>query len=237
MEQFTEEELALAKQVSMCAVVNSCGFRVRQMGKMHGIQGKGNNGDLSSLRIYNDHSWFRWSNHTGGSTVDFMTKIMGMEIVQAVKYLCNLQGGVRLPDADRKSIISEQKKDLPEKQAAFVLPSRNKDCKRLYGYLINCRKLSYQCVKFFQYTKNLMYESADHHNIVFLGKDSNGNTRFASMRGTGSNFKCDVIGNDKNYGFNLSDNKSNEVQVFEAAIDLMSYCDLYNEFKGNKLAM
>ena len=48
----------------------------------------------------------------------------------------------------------------------------------------------------------LLYTS----NVVFKGNDKNGVTRFASMRGVfdkqGKPFKCDVTGNDKNYGFN-----------------------------------
>lgn len=55
-------------------------------------------------------------------------------------------------------------------------------------------------------------------------------TRFASMRGVsdheGKGFKCDVAGNDKNYGFNIWYGQSDEVMVFETAIDLMSYVEI-----------
>ena len=40
-------------------------------------------------------------------------------------------------------------------------------------------------------------------------------------------FKCDVTGNDKNYGFNVVNVNSTELVVFEAAIDLMSYVDIF----------
>lgn len=66
-------------------------------------------------------------------------------------------------------------------------------------------------------------------------------TRFASMRGVfdkqGKPFKCDVTGNDKNYGFNVVNVNSTELVVFEAAIDLMSYVDIFADYESNKLAL
>ena len=87
----------------------------------------------------------------------------------------------------------------------------------------------------------LIYESRHYHNIVFKGNDKNGVTRFASMRGVfdkqGKPFKCDVTGNDKNYGFNVVNENSTELVVFEAAIDLMSYVDIFTDYESNKLAL
>ena len=66
-------------------------------------------------------------------------------------------------------------------------------------------------------------------------------TRFASMQGVfdkqGKPFKCDVTGNDKNYGFNVVNVNSTELVVFEAAIDLMSYVDIFTDYESNKLAL
>ena len=50
-------------------------------------------------------------------------------------------------------------------------------------------------------------------------------------------FKCDVTGNDKNYGFNVVNVNSTELVVFEAAIDLMSYVDIFTDYESNKLAL
>ena len=61
------------------------------------------------------------------------------------------------------------------------------------------------------------------------------------MRGVfdkqGKSFKCDVEGNDKNYGFNVVNVNSTELVVFEAAIDLMSYVDIFADHESNKLAL
>lgn len=43
--------------------------------------------------------------------------------------------------------------------------------------------------------------------------------------------------NDKNYGFNVVNVNSTELVVFEAAIDLMSYVDIFTDYESNKLAL
>ena len=90
-------------------------------------------------------------------------------------------------------------------------------------------------------SQGLIYERKHYHNVVFRGKDKDGTTRFASMRGVfdkeGKPFKCDVAGNDKRFGFNVVMEDSTVLNVFEAAIDLMSYTDLFCDFESNKLAL
>ena len=136
--------------------------------------------------------------------------------------------------------MANASKKAAEVKKPFVLPYAARDNRYLYEYLINERGLSKETVEFFV-QKGLIYESAKYHNIVFKGNDKDGRTRFASMRGVfdrdGRSFKCDVAGNDKNYGFNLRNDDSSEIYVFEAAIDLMSYCDMMNDFHSNMLAL
>lgn len=87
----------------------------------------------------------------------------------------------------------------------------------------------------------LIYESAGFHNIVFKGNDGDGITRSAYMRGVhdrnGKAFKCDVAGSDKNYGFNIFREDSSEIMVFEAAIDAMSYSDMFPKDEKNLIAL
>ena len=106
--RFTEEELAIAKSVDLCAVAESLGYTVKKIGKYHTLK------EMDSIRIYDRSHWYRWS--------------------------------------------------------------RQFD-------------------------------------------------------------KCDVEGNDKNYGFNVVNVNSTELVVFEAAIDLMSYVDIFADHESNKLAL
>lgn len=122
----------------------------------------------------------------------------------------------------------------------FELPEPAYDNSYLYSYLTKERGLSKEVVDF-MVCKELIYESRHYHNIVFKGNDKGGITRFASMRGVfdrqGKPFKCDVAGNDKRYGVNIANDNSSELIVFEAAIDMMSYMDIFNDYESNMLAL
>ena len=87
----------------------------------------------------------------------------------------------------------------------------------------------------------LLYEDAEHHNCVFVGKNSAGQAKYAGLRGTydrdGKGFRGDVTGSDKRVGFALPyDRSSDQVFVFEAPIDLMSYLTLHRN-TPNALAL
>lgn len=165
-----------------------------------------------------------------------------MDIKEAVFWLLDFAGYKRTESYSTDLTLKHSvKKIAPEKNnIKFVLPQPSENNNFLYSYLQSKRKISKKCIDFFV-DKNLIYESKGYHNIVFKGKDENGITRFASMRGVfdknGYVFKCDVKGNDKNYGFNFVNDKSDELEVFEGAIDLLSYCDIYDDYKTNKLAL
>lgn len=47
------------------------------------------------------------------------------------------------------------------------------------------------------YKEGLIYEDAQHHNIVFVGKDKTGIPRYAHCKGTEGSFRMDVQGSDK----------------------------------------
>ena len=233
---FTKEELAIAKSVDLTAVAGSLGYTVKRIGNYYTLK------EIDSIRIYNRKSWFRWSREydrgqNGGSQIDFLRVFAGMEIKEAVFWLLDFAGYRKAAEWKPKVIVAESK--TPERKP-FVLPAPATDNRYLYHYLTEERKLSAEVVHRFV-KEGLIYEEKHHHNIVFKGNDKGGKTLFASMRGVfdrdGQCFKCDVAGNDKNYGFNVWNSESMELEVFEGAIDLMSYADIYGDFYSNKLAL
>lgn len=64
----------------------------------------------------------------------------------------------------------------------------------------------------------LIYEDAKHHNVVFVGKDEKGVSRYAHCRGTAEKFRMDITGSDKSYGFCYR-GKGKELFVFESPIN------------------
>ena len=240
-DSFTKKELELAKSVDLCEVASSLGYTVKKIGKYHTLK------EMDSIRIYGKTNWYRWSRQNekgsnGGSQIAFLRVFAGMDIKEAVFWLLDFAGYKRTESYSTDLTLKHsEKKIAPEKNnIKFVLPQQSENNNFLYSYLQSKRKISKKCIDFFV-DKNLIYESKGYHNIVFKGKDENGITRFASMRGVfdknGYVFKCDVKGNDKNYGFNFVNDKSDELEVFEGAIDLLSYCDIYDDYKTNKLAL
>lgn len=238
---FTPEELALAKSVDLTAVAASLGYTVKKIGRYHTLK------EMDSIRIYDRTNWFRWSRkhekgNNGGSQIDFLRVFADMEVKEAVFWLLDFSGYRRNGDWEQKKagVYVGKKHFTEEKKKKFVLPvpARNNDY--LYSYLTGDRALDRHTVEYFVRC-GLIYEEKSHHNIVFKGNDVQGKTRFASMRGVfdreGKAFKCDVAGNDKNYGFNIWYGNSDEVMVFEAAIDLMSYAEIRGDYVTNKLAL
>ncbi len=234
---FTQEELAAAKSVDLTAVASGLGYTVKRIGNYHTLK------EMDSIRIYNRRSWFRWSRayekgDNGGSQIDFLRVFAGMEVKEAVFWLLDFAGYQRTGSLEAKNLITETPKK--EEKKSFVLPEPFKSNDSLYQYLKEVRGLSGEVIHYFL-KLDLIYEEKRHHNIVFKGRDKTGVTHFASMRGiwdeNGKGFKCDVAGNDKSYGFNVWNDSSTELAVFEGVIDLMSYVDIYNDFHSNKIAL
>ena len=236
--RFTDEELAIAKSVDLTAVAASLGYTVKRVGKYHTLK------EMDSIRIYNRSHWYRWSRqfekgNNGGSQIDFLRVFCDMDVKEAVFWLLDFAGYRRIDyEQEKKLKYQVKKKELEKKE--FVLPMPAADNSYLYSYLKNERGIREEVINCFV-LQGLIYESCHYHNVVFLGNDKNGITRFASMRGVfdreGKTFKCDVAGNDKNYGFNVANDNSCELVVFEAAIDLMSYMDIYSDYDSNKIAL
>ena len=66
-----------------------------------------------------------------------------------------------------------------------------------------------------------------HHNVIFVGRDADGIPRYAHCRGSGEiTYRGDVAGSDKSYGFSYR-GTDNQLFVFEAAIDLLSFIQLF----------
>lgn len=239
-DRFSAEELEIAKSVDLTMVASALGFTPKRVGRYYTLK------EMDSIRIYDKSHWFRWSRQydkgeNGGSQIDFLRVFAGMDIKTAVFWLLDFAGYRRIPEASREVKLKHQvKPQKEEEKKEFSLPVPSLDNSYLYDYLQNDRCIRKEIIDYFV-NQGLIYESRHYHNVVFLGNDASGKTRFASMRGVfdkqGKPFKCDVAGNDKNYGFNVVNEDSEELVVFEAAIDLMSYMDIHSDYETNKLAL
>ncbi len=129
---------------------------------------------------------------------------------------------------EEKNIFCEGEADLGKERKPLVPPEKNDTMKRVYAYLMQKRHISREVLSFFV-RQGTLYESAGHHNAVFVGVDKDGNIRHIHKKGTcsdGRSFRMNEDGSDSSYGFGYV-GYGNRLYVFEAPIDLLSFLTLY----------
>ena len=216
---FTSDELYRAHHADIKSVLESLGEEVRPSGSQY----EWVRHDSVKFRGF---VWYRFNpaDQNSGTAVTFLQEFFGYSFQDAVIYLLN--GNYQ---ADRNTTPMDYA-DLPNKRyksEKIVLPPKNSNNDRLFGYLCNFRGIQYSTVKYFV-DKKLIYESADRHNIVCIGYDKKGVVKFLYQEGTLSfnRFKNEYKARNKQYGFKHI-GSSDVLYVFESFIDMFSYIDLF----------
>ena len=116
-----------------------------------------------------------------------------------------------------------------EEPKQLEIPPANTTMRRVFAYLCQTRGIDPEVVSAFA-RKGLIYESAGHHNAVFVGRDELGKVRHLHARGTltGAHFRQTLPGSEKEYSFHWP-GTSGKLYAFEAPIDLLSYISLHPE--------
>lgn len=168
-----------------------------------------------SLKISNG-KWMWWSRGIGGkSALDYLIKVKDYSFLEAVETIMGRSSV--LPT----TVITHQKA-IPKR---LLLPDKSASTDKIFEYLYG-RGIDYaiidKCVR-----DGIIIESLPYHNIVFIGKDSRGEPKYAAYRATNnSRIMGDCTGSDKHFSFRLAEGNSNSVHLFESAIDLLSYATL-----------
>lgn len=158
------------------------------------------------------NKWFRHSQSKGGYPIDFVMEFYGKSFPEAVQLLTGESG-------------EGQTEATTAPPTAFHLPLHNRTADRAIRYLTESRGLNKTLVEAFLLSGDI-YEDAKRHNVVFVGRDRSGTPRYAHVRGTADPFRQDITGSDKSYPFRYEGN-GNQLFVFEAPIDLLSFICLY----------
>ena len=168
-----------------------------------------------SLKISNG-KWYWFSRGIGGrSALDYLIKVKEIPFTEAVAMI--LGKAAMLPPVKEEPASPKPK--------ALVLPPRSSGDTQAVSYLIG-RGIDKEVIDFCIRTGRL-YESAPYHNVVFVGMDAGGKAKYASLRGTGSDFKGEAYGSDKHFSFSIpAKSESDVLHLFESAIDLLAYATL-----------
>ena len=163
--------------------------------------------------------FFHQYEQKGGDAIDFVRKFYGKNYVEAVQML--LGSNAEIQSVAKKEYHEHKQKDLK-------MPPKNDSMKRVFAYLLMTRGIDKSVLQEFV-RQNMVYESADYHNAVFVGYDENGTPRHANMRGTGTKnpFKCNAVGSQPEYSFHWN-GKSSYLFLFEAPIDMMSFISMHS---------
>lgn len=209
---FTEQQKTQARQTDIAELLRSQGETLKRSGSesewMDGGQKVTIRGNL----------WYHQYEQVGGDAVDFVRRFYNKSYPEAMEYLLGGSGGTLAVSP------SVQKEEKP-----FVLPPKNDNMRRVFAYLLNHRGIDREVLYAFVH-KGMIYESADYHNAVFVGFDSNGNPKHAHKRGTGSesSYKGNVSGSQPEYSFHWS-GQSDTLYLFEAPIDMLSFISMQKE--------
>ncbi|MGI6498993.1 MAG: AAA family ATPase [Oscillospiraceae bacterium] len=204
---YTQEQIDRANQADLADFLRGQGEQLERAGNEY----RWKRHDSLTVR---GNKWYRHSQSKGGGPVDFLMEFFGKSFTEAVQLLTGEQGSVK-----------------PEQTAPaepqFRLPMRNGSTAAVMKYLTEARRIDEDVAGFFISTGDI-YEDADRHNAVFVGRDENGIPRYAHSKGTAGSFRLDVKGSDKAFNFCYR-GEGEKLFVFEAPVDLLSFLCLFKK--------
>lgn len=210
------EQLARARELDLLTYLRCC--EPKEL--IHVGGGAYTTKSHDSLKISNGR-WYWWSRGIGGtSALDYLTAVQMLSLPDAVQRVLSVAGTLPAEMPRRKA--------RPTK--SFSLPLKHADNRRVFSYLCGRGidpEIINHCIK-----HGLLYESAQHHNCVFVGLAGD-RPAYAMQRGTlqDKRFVGEVVGSDKRYSFAvpMTPGDSPALCVFESAIDALSYLTLLKQ--------
>ena len=210
--RFSDEQLQRASGIDIVAMLQGQGEKLKKQGRVYRWM-------RYDSTVIDRNRWYRHSREIGGGPIQFMQHFYGMDFVEAVKYLLGGEEGAEFVQASR----------TPEPKQPFVPPQLSKNMHRTFAYLIKTRKIDADIVQHFVSEKKI-FETEEYHNVAFCGYDEKGEMKQMHLRSTlpGNRFFMDIDGSDKQYYFRHI-GINNDVYVFEAPIDMLSYITMNKE--------
>lgn len=209
---FTEEQKAQARRTDIVSLLKSQGETVKRSGSEYEWK------DGSQKVTIRGNLWFHQYDRVGGDAIDFVRRFYNKSYTETMEFLLGDCGGVLIISPP---VVKEKK--------PFELPKPYRNMDRVKNYLHYIRGIDEDIIETFA-NENMIYESADYHNAVFVGYDRNGVPRNAHKRGTGqtSTFKGNVDSCIPEYSFHWN-GTSNKIYLFEAPIDMLSFISMHKE--------
>ena len=212
---FTEQEKESANSASIVDYLNAHGETVKRAGREYVWDSP-----TGKVSIHGSE-WYSQYEQKGGGAINFARKFFGLSYPEAVQSLLGNNIGT--------AIVREPREQNREEKHSFALPERHTDMRRVYGYLMRERLIDREVINRFV-RDGLIYEDAEYHNAVFVGKNTEGVPVHAQKRATSpkSNFKGNLESSIAEYSFHFN-GTSEYLFVFEAPIDMLAYISMHQQ--------
>lgn len=216
MSRITQEQIEQARQIDILAYMQT--HEPDELVRVGSKEYKTRTHD--SLRISENGKWNWCSQGFGGTNaLNYLIRVKGIDFVSAVRLLCE-SSPVPTGQSENHAIRS---RDRPS-PVPFSVPTPDQSNKTVLQYLRG-RGIS-DHVLTFCINQKLLYQTnrKGYKNCVFIGRDGHGNAKYACVRGCGGDFRGDVAGSQKRFGFCIpaSNPDATKVEVYEAPIDALS---------------
>ena len=203
---FSEEQKERARNTDLASLLQSQGERLKKSGSEYVWR------DGSEKVTIRGNVWFHQYDQEGGDAISFVERFFHKSFPDAVRFLIG----------ESEAVL--QAAPIPKKEPSPIeLPKKNENMKQVYAYLIKRRGIDKSIIDTFVRNK-MLYESAQYHNVVFVGYNRAGKAAHAHMRGTStkSSYKVNAENSLPEYSFHWN-GADDKLYVFEAPIDMLSY--------------
>lgn len=209
-------DLEEIKKISITEYARQMGFTPVKIGSYYTLK------EHDSVRIDpRKNIFFRNSTGDRGTVIDFVMAFKGVSCGEAIKLLCD---EIELPK------VYKEQNSVPQKKKELILPAKARNMKNVFAYLVKTRCINQKIVQE-MVDRDMLYQD-ERNNCLFVSRNENGKSVFATVRGTNTDKKWvgDVSGCDYSHSFFI-DNCSRNLIVTESVIDAMSMMDI-KEQKG-----
>ena len=209
-------DLEEIKKISITEYARQMGFTPVKIGSYYTLK------EHDSVRIDpRKNIFFRNSTGDRGTVIDFVMAFKGVSCGEAIKLLCD---EIELPK------VYKEQNSVPQKKKELILPAKARNMKNVFAYLVKTRCINQKIVQE-MVDRDMLYQD-ERNNCVFVSRNENGKSVFATVRGTNTDKKWvgDVSRCDYSHSFFI-DNCSRNLIVTESVIDAISMMDI-KEQKG-----
>lgn len=236
-QKFNKEEVRKARQTNLAEYCQFIGLEVEEVGMNNEnvqyqlIDRTRSKQEQRTSCYITANAYYRFSTGNGGNAIDFCVNELNMKVDEAIQKLLDFQNGVGASEfhalnqnpvsntSSKSNHKIHKEKFVPEKEVFAEY------CSDVIDYLCRERKIDYKIIK--PLLDNGLLKQDARGNVCFCRYDVENNLIGMEKHGTCTDRRYKATSGQK--GFFLSYGEAKTICLFESAIDLLSFAELYSE--------